>query len=169
MSLVEILSVSAAWVGAFGTTGAVGVALWLASRSTQVRLKVNVAVYYLVNPGRGATEHLGFFVTNLGERPVTINTLGWRTGRPRHRRHGVVSMLAASSPDTFPATLAHGQQATFLIIEKDSDAWLTAYFAGILESARPSTLRGAVTTTVGRVHFAKPAAAILDALRKRST
>ena len=80
MTLAEILSVSAAWVGAFGTISAVGVALWLAGRSARVRLKAHVGVYHLATPGaaRGTSRPVSPEHSTRGPFPIWhCSRAGW--------------------------------------------------------------------------------------------
>ena len=71
------------WVSSIGTIAAVITALYLAARVEKLRLRVRVGLMQVViGDGTPFQEHLGIDVTNVGERPVTINTIGWAVGLP---------------------------------------------------------------------------------------
>lgn len=66
-------------VGAAATFGAVVVSLYLARRSRRPILKVSAAEWTRIDEYE--TEQLmAFSVINIGERPVEIRSIGWRTG-----------------------------------------------------------------------------------------
>jgi hypothetical protein len=66
--------------GAVATFLAVAVSLWIAyhSRKPRVRLKVNHSV--MIGGMADGLSFLVFEVANLGERPVYVRGIGWRTG-----------------------------------------------------------------------------------------
>ena len=70
------------WVAGLATLAAVVVALYLARRTEKVRLNVHVGLRVVViGDGSPFQEHLSISVTNVGERSVTINTVGWAVGK----------------------------------------------------------------------------------------
>lgn len=79
-SQIQFWSRIAAWLGAIGTTSAVIVSLWLASRAGRVRLKVKVDAYSL--EGHAEPQAVIWSVTNTGDRRVTIEQVGFRIRQP---------------------------------------------------------------------------------------
>ena len=77
--VMMLLNALGSWVAGAGSLAAVGVALWLARRVEKIKLDAWVGHRVLVGAGTKA-ECLGIMVTNLGERPVTINSIGWTIG-----------------------------------------------------------------------------------------
>jgi hypothetical protein len=51
----------------------------------------------------------------VGERSVTINTVGWAVGKRKHRSFGIQTV---SGPYTkqYPVELAHGKSADFMVL-----------------------------------------------------
>ena len=91
MTRVDLLTIVGIWFSGIGTFLASGVALWIASQPRRMKLRASVGLRSIVQPRKGLIKELiAFNVTNLGERPVTIPNVGWRTGRARRRQHAVV-------------------------------------------------------------------------------
>lgn len=85
---IQIWNAIGTGVAGIATFSAVLVSLYLASRGDRIRLKV-FAGHRLVIRGDGTPpeEHLNIGVTNLGDRAVTVNTVGWAVGKRKQRRH----------------------------------------------------------------------------------
>jgi hypothetical protein len=74
---IQVWMVIGTWFAGLGTCAAVIVALYLSRRIEKVRLKVYAGLRVILGDGTPRQTHLSIGVTNLGERPVTINTVGW--------------------------------------------------------------------------------------------
>jgi len=75
------------WLTAIGTVGAIFSALWLATRDDRIRLRVNVGVRTMVQPGlKGQEDLVAIYVTNLGRRQAIITTIEWISGSKWQKR-----------------------------------------------------------------------------------
>lgn len=112
---IQIWVALGTWFSGVGTVAAVAVALYLAKRVEKVRLKVRVGLMEVViGDGTPFQRHLGISVTNLGERPVTINTVGWAIGKGKTRRYAVQPLHSPHSAQC-PIELAYGKYANFMV------------------------------------------------------
>lgn len=165
MTLSDALNVAAAWTAAFGTILASIVALMLARRSTKVRIKALVGIREVIGIGTHRT-FVAFSVTNLGERPVTITSLGWRIGKGRrNQRYGLIPFTDPLSAE-IPKTLNYGEAATFFALEKTDPRWLSDYLTTFIKGDSTETLRGLVHTTVGYSAVVVPEDGYLRALNE---
>ena len=117
------------WLAGLATLAAVIVALHLARRTERVRLKVHVGhLVVIAGDGSPFQEHLSISVTNLGERSVTINSVGWAVGKRSQRKYCIQSV---SGPFTtqFPVELAHGKNANFMVSFLATPNWLRDFMA----------------------------------------
>jgi hypothetical protein len=74
---------------AFGTVGAVIVALWLAGRQRTEVIRACAGERLIIRMGMRADEGtpiINVEVTNLTLRPVTVSNIGWRVGIFRGQR-----------------------------------------------------------------------------------
>jgi hypothetical protein len=70
----------------------------MAGRGEDVRLNVGVGPMEVVmGDGTLFQEHVGINVTNLGERPVTVNTVGWAIGKGKKRRFAIQPLRCRST------------------------------------------------------------------------
>src|SRR6266571_2505151 len=72
----QFINSFADWFSAFGTIGAVIVALYLASRDRMIRLKVNAGIRLLLSETRSVHNNDGYMnisVTNIGRRTAKVN------------------------------------------------------------------------------------------------
>ncbi len=107
-SEIQFWSMVAAWLGAVGTTSAVIVSLWLASRAGRVRLKAKVEVYSL--EGDPEPQLIIWSVANTGDRRVTIEQVGFRIRRPRIP--GENCAILKDQPPCLPRVLLPGDHAS---------------------------------------------------------
>lgn len=102
---IQVWMVIGTWLAGLGTFAAVIVALYLSRRVEKVRLKVCAGLREVIlGDGSPFQRHLGIGVTNLGERPVTVNSVGWAVGRRRQRRF-------ALQPESGPYTNHYSNRA----------------------------------------------------------
>ena len=74
---IQIWNAIGTWLAGIATVLAVIVALYLAKKSNKLRLKIQVGLReVVVGEGSPPKQHVSFDVTNLGERPVAINSVG---------------------------------------------------------------------------------------------
>jgi hypothetical protein len=153
---------------AIGTFAAVIVALYLSRRVERVRLKVDVGLRVAIRgDGSPWQEHLGISVTNLGERPVTVNTIGWAVGKGRQRRFAIQPV---SGPNTvqYPIELAHGKSAHFMVSFMQIPDWLNVFASGFVKDLSDKSLRTLVAqvhTSVGQTVEVRPETNLLIKLK----
>ena len=167
MTPFEWLSVGASGLAALGTIMASVVALWLAQSSQRVKLKTFLGVRESVGPQGQATFVL-FDVTNIGERPVTIASIGWRIGKKKGDRRQCLIPLTGPPGDRVPKTIAHGERAFFVVLAKGSEMWIPDFVAQFVNDVSESsirTLRGQVHTSVGHTETVVPEGNFVDELR----
>ena len=96
---MQLLTLLAAWFSGLCTLVAAGTALWLGSRAGRIKLKAYVGLRLaIVGDGSPSKEGLGIQVTNLGERPVTIVSIGWCVGKGRNRRFAIDPSASKQCP-----------------------------------------------------------------------
>ena len=163
MTLFEWLSVTTSAVAAVGTILATVVALWLARSSQRVKLKATVGVRETIT-AQGQGTIVVFNVTNVGERPVTISMIGWRI---RKRRYLIP--LTGPPGDQVPKTIAHGENAMFIVLVKGSAMWIPEFIDQVakndLSESSIRALRGQFHTSVGYSKNVVPEDGLLDELR----
>jgi hypothetical protein len=105
---------------AFGTVGAVIVALWLARREGKEVIRGRAAERMIVQMGGSQSPPLvNIEITNLTRRPVTISNIGWRVGILR-RKH-FVQVPDFRDPLTFrlPTKLDYGDRANYNLLRDE--------------------------------------------------
>jgi hypothetical protein len=166
---IQVWMVIGTWLAGLGTFAAVVVALSLARRVEKVRLKVHVGLRALIlGDGSPFQRHLNIGVTNLGERPVTISSIGWAVGRGKHRRFGLQTL---SGPYTaqYPIELGHGKSATFMVSFLVTPNWLEEFALGFvkdLSDRNLKTLVAQVQTSVSQTVEVHPETGLLDEIKK---
>jgi len=85
---IQVWVAAGTWLSSIGTIAAVIVALYLASLTERVRLRIQVGLrVMIVGDGSPPEDHLSIEVTNLGERPVTINSVVGQSPGGKAERH----------------------------------------------------------------------------------
>jgi hypothetical protein len=157
------------WLSSIGTIAAVIAALYLARRGEDVRLSVQVGLMEVViGDGSPFQEHVGISVTNLGERPVTVNTVGWAIGRGKKRRFAIQPLNSPHSAQ-YPIELAHGKSASFLVSFDMMPGWKREFATGFVKDLSDkslNTLVAQVHTSVGKTFDVHPRKDLLDALKE---
>jgi hypothetical protein len=121
------------WVGAAATFTAVLVSLYLATYGRRARLSLRVSVMYLFAGGQQSPPMLTFAVTNRGERPVYVQSVGWRTGWLRRGPQFLRAQLALQSTGT-----GHGLDPPYQI-EPGSQASSHTWLSAVLEQCAERT------------------------------
>jgi len=112
---IQIWVAVGTWVAGLATLAAVIVALYLARKVEKVKLKVHAALVELVmGDGSPPQKHLSISVTNLGERPVTINSAGWAVGKGKNRKLAI-QVVGAVPSNQYPIELTYGEKANFMV------------------------------------------------------
>lgn len=175
MTLDQTIQVWAAvgtWVAGLATLAAVVVALYLARRSEKIQLKVSVGIRLVVlGDGSGAREHVCFGVTNIGERPVTINSVGWRVGKGKKRRY-CIQTLSGPFTKQYPIELSHGKNASFMVSLSATPSWVKDFAEGFVEDLSDRSLKtliAQVHTSVGQTIEVRPEDGLIRRLREHGT
>lgn len=151
---LRILDTLGIWVSGIGTFAAAGIALWLALRREKVKLEARVGLR--LSMGGGVSEEcLVFYVTNLGDRSVTVNNIGWCIGKKRNRKYSI-QLLTHSSPDQIPKKIEYGENAMFMVNFSESPDWTTNFVNKFILDESVETLRGQIFTSVGYTKVIKP-------------
>lgn len=161
---IGVVNAAGTWVAGIGTVAAVIVALRLARSASHVQLRTDLNVYTQFTPGDPAwVDCIGYVVTNLGERPVIINAIGWVVDTGGGKEHAT-QFLHDGLGDMTPKRLEHGEVARFMF--PLVPLWAANFIDGFITSTEMlQTLRGTVSTTVGHTVEVKPAASVLKRLR----
>jgi hypothetical protein len=166
---IQIWVAVGTWLSSIGTIAAVIAALYLAKRVEKVRLTVHVGLMEVViGDGSPFQGHVGINVTNLGERPVTVNTVGWAIGKGKKRRFALQPLNSPHSAQ-YPIELAHGKGASFLVSLDLLPSWKKDFATGFIRDLSDKSLRTLVAqvhTSVGTTVEARPRKDLLDALKK---
>ena len=122
----------------------------------------------ILGDGSPLQRHLGISVTNLGERPVTVNTVGWAVGRGKQRRF---AMQTVSDPHTnqYPIELAHGKSANFMVSFLATPHWPREFATGFVKDLSDRSLKTLlvyVHTSVGQTVEVHPEKDLLEELKK---
>ncbi len=148
------------WVSAFATVAAVTVSLYLARKAGKPRAKTSVGHRIVVAPGANGTypEIIVFRLVNVGDRPIRVTQIGWRTGLWRKRYAVQLYDQLQSSP--LPVELNHGQEAQWTVpLKSREEPWVDYFAKGMLSPNRwlsVKTLRAQFHTSVGEVFEARP-------------
>lgn len=124
--VIQIWNAVGTWVAGIATFSAVLVSLYLARRSEKVRLHVTAGAYLFFGGEAEPSEDVVMVtVSNLGDRPVRIESMIWELPRvwwpPRGNgewRH-VYQLFGAPGSDQLPKQLVHGERANFTISDGD--------------------------------------------------
>ena len=165
---VQLSLVVGTWVAGLATLLAVMTSLYLARRGERVRLKIWVGVRELLGgDGSPQDECVCFNVTNVGERPVVVNLVGWVVGRGKKRKY-CVQTLSGPLTKQYPMELTHGKDAMFTVSLSSTPNWTSDFCARFINdpSGRSlKTLRAQIFTSVGQTVEVKPETGLVDRLR----
>ena len=165
---IQLWALVGTWFSGLATIFVAFVALHLARRSEKMRLKAYVGLRLLVSPGISAEECLQISVTNSGERPVTIDSIGWCIGKRKNRRFAI-QILSSISPHQYPKKIAHGERAQFILDFRESPNWMKDFvtqFVHDVSDKSIKTLRSQIHTSVGHSIDIVPEQSLLEKLKK---
>ena len=166
---IQIWVAVGTWVAGLATLAAVIVALRLAKQVEKVKLRVYAGLRELVmGDGSPFQEHLCINVTNLGERAVTANSVGWAVGKGKQRRFAFQTLAAVYSAQ-YPVELAYGKAANFMVSFLVVPNWTKDFATGFvrdLSDRNLKTLVAQIHTSVGQTVEVKPENDLLEALKK---
>jgi hypothetical protein len=166
---IQIWNALGTWLAGLATFAAVFVALYLAKKVEKVKLKVHVGLRVVIEgDGTPPKEHVSFDVTNLSERPVTINSVGWRIGKGKHKRFAMQPTSGRFTSE-YPKELAYGKSASFMVSFGHTPNWQSEFANGFVGSKDPKvlkTLTALVHTSVGVTVEAVPEQSLLKFLQE---
>jgi len=166
---IQIWVAVGTWFAGLATLSAVIAALWLAKRVERIRLRVYSGLRELVlGDGSPFQEHLSISVTNLGERPVTINSVGWAVGKGKRRKFAIQPVNAKYTTH-YPVELTHGKEANFMVSFLILPDWCEEFATKFIKDLSDRNLKSLVTqvhTSVGQTIEVKPENGLLEALKK---
>ncbi|MGI9073719.1 MAG: hypothetical protein ACR2JB_20940, partial [Bryobacteraceae bacterium] len=166
---IQVWCVICAWVSGIGALTAVVTALYLRRRVEKVRLNAHAGLRVVIlGDGSPFQRHLAISATNLGERPVTVNSVGWVIGKGKKKRY---ALQTVSGPHTrqYPVELAHGKTADFLVSFDVTKNWVADFatdFVQDLSDKSLKTLFAQLHTSVGQTINVRPEKDLLDELKK---
>ncbi|MFN7934513.1 MAG: hypothetical protein U0R19_14370 [Bryobacteraceae bacterium] len=143
----------------------------LARRVEKIRLRVAAGVR-VVFPGNGnpSQRHVCISVTNLGERTVTVNSVGWAVGKSKQRRFAIQPVSGPYS-NQYPIELAHGRSANFMVSFVVVPDWLKEFATDFVEDVSDKALRTLVAqvhTSVGQTVEVHPEQGLIEEIKKAS-
>jgi hypothetical protein len=165
----EIINSFANWLAAIGTIAAVIVSLYLANRSMH-KARLSVGLRILVGPGstKPYPQYVVFNIVNVGERPLRITNIGWRTGLWK-KRHAL-QLFEESMSSKLPVDLTQGETAQWFVPTTAPDEPWSSYFARGFLSQHPRialrTLRGQAFSSLGHIFEAEPEPDLISKLRE---
>jgi hypothetical protein len=159
---IQVINAAGTWVAGIGTLAAVIVSLHLARDARQVRLQVYAGVFsYIRGDGTPFTDCLYIDVTNMADRTVIVQSVGWKIGSRKAQRYALQTVELAFGSD-YPVRLEFGQKAGFAT---PLASWLIN-FPGFIRDDDLRTLVAQVHTAVGQTIEVKPSTALLEALKQ---
>ena len=166
---IQVWNAVGTWLAGIATFAAVVVSLHLARKADSIRLQANAGIRHVfAGDGTPAEEHVGISVVNIGDRPVTINSIGWRIGKGKKARH-FIQPVVGQYTHQYPKQLVHGEQASFLVSFKAMPGWPKDFATGFVQDLRPrnlQTLRAVIHTSVGKSIEVVPENNLLERLRE---
>lgn len=170
----QIINSFANWLSAIGTIAAVVVSLYFAVYARRPRARVSASWRLLIQPGGKPPwpEMLVLEVTNIGDRPIRITSIGWEAGRFKKVRafqDAMPYMRGMDSP--MPADLREGEQARWAIPKtlQDGTEWLDDFAKKILMpkwKLRLRTLKVRAFTSTGYAFEAEPEKTVKNLLKE---
>ena len=156
-------------MAAIGTISAVIVALVLARRADRVKVKVWAGRRVIAGGSMARPiECLVIDVTNLGDRPVIIQSTVWSIGSGKNRRQAIY-LPSRMSPSQFGKEIGHGESAQFITSFEESPNWMRDFANEMVQDGSDKwlkTLRALVITSVGHTETVKPEQSFLDELQQ---
>lgn len=165
---IQIWGAIGTWLAGAGTLAAVIVALYLSRKADRIRIKVIAGLRLLVGDGSPNEKMVSIGVTNLGDRPVTINSIGWAIGKGKEKRV-CIQPVSGVYTARYPITLAYGNNANFMQPINQTTNWIIEFANGFIKSSDDRYLKALVVqvhTSVGITIEAKPELELIESLKQ---
>ena len=164
---VQLWMVFGVWFAGLATLAAVVTSLCFSRSAKKVRLKIFVGIRQRIRgDGSPGEDHVCFNVTNVGERPVIITTVGWVVGKRKKRKYCIQPFFESYSPKC-PVELKHGENASLVFSLAKEPDWVRDFKKFLDDTSDKSlkTLRAQIFTSVGQTFEIKPEGSLIDLLR----
>lgn len=152
------------WVAGIATLAAVLVSLWLATHSNKIRLQIKLGMMVsYIGDGSPGQNFVGFTVSNVSERNVTISSICWQVGKKDKKRHAYQPITDGQ----IPRQISAGDSALFTISLTKKPHWPKEFANGFVEDFSDDnikTLKGVVVTSIGQRFEITPDISVIKTL-----
>jgi hypothetical protein len=166
---IQVWNAVGTWLAGIATLAAVLVSLHLARRSEKVQLRAFAGIRLLVRgDGAPSEQHVAIGVTNLGDRTVTISSIGWAVGKGKSRSY-CIQTVSGPWTSQYPIELSHGKGANFMVSFDDTPTWLADFSKKFLSRVRDKeldTLVAQIHTSIGQTIEVEPEESLMSLLRE---
>jgi len=154
------------WAAAFGSVFAALVALHLGRQAGQIKLSAFCGIRVMVS-GREQARLASIMVTNTGDRPVRISTIGLSHGLFK-KSHGIIKIGAPTEfCESLLRVLNDGDQAHFGFPMNSEPNWIDHQGKDFRNWIDLATFRVTIYCTNGQSMKIKPERTLLDEIRTR--
>ncbi|MDR6915090.1 hypothetical protein J2X66_001955 [Pseudomonas sp. 3296] len=154
------------WAAAFGSVFAALVALHLGRQAGRIKLSAFCGIRVIVS-GSKQDRLVSIMVTNVGDRPVRISTIGLSHGLFR-RTHGIIKIGAPTEfCESLLRVLNDGDQAHFGFALDSDTNWIAFQGREFRNWIDLATFRVMIYCTNGQSIKVKPECQLLDEIRTR--
>lgn len=167
--IIQVWNAVGTWVSGTATFCAVVVSLYLSRRSEKVRLHVTAGAYLRFGGEAEPSEDiLMVSVTNLGDRPVRVESMIWALPRRRSKWSHAYQMFNEPGGEHLPKQLVHGERANFTLSDEEY-SWSSRFAGQFLRDLKPSeitSVRLIVVTSVNQSIKVKLDKTLVDRLKE---
>jgi hypothetical protein len=157
---------AADWAAAFGSVFAALVALHLGRQAGRIKLSAFCGIRVIVS-GSKQDRLASIMVTNVGDRPVRISTIGLSHGLFR-KSHGIIKIGAPTEfCESLLRVLNDGDQAHFGFALDSDTNWIAFQGREFRNWIDLATFRVTIYCTNGQKIKVKPERPLLDEIRTR--
>jgi len=157
-STLNLVNAIGAVFSAIGTVAAVVLALYLARRDNMIRLLNSVTEGELISQ-TGFRSVIMINITNIGRRPVQVNSLSWRLGFIKKRFYFIKLDQNDLDNHPLPKKLEDGDQAQYFISFQDFKKIMGDIIPGLTWIRRNHvsiSMKLLVHTSAGKTFIVKP-------------
>ncbi|BDU22508.1 hypothetical protein [Dyella sp. GSA-30] len=166
--VINVWNAVGTWVAGLATTGAVIVSLWLASRQSRVKLYATIGVRSIVGNGEHIRNLITLSITNLGERPVRVDSVSWKFPPAKSGYKFGMQNFGGPYSETMPKEVTHGERATFTYSDEDFkwSKWLLADYPEATSERWLKRLRLHINTSVNQTVVIKPERTLIERIKE---
>jgi hypothetical protein len=168
--VIQVWNAVGTWVAGLATTSAVIVSLELARRQTRVRLHASIGIRSIIGDGEHLRNIVTLSVTNLGERPVRIDSASWKFPPGKIGYQYGLQNFGGPYSAPLPKELVHGERATFTYSDEDFawTKWLLKDFPEARNERWLRRLRFHINTSVNQTVKIKPERTLIERIKEAS-